>query len=66
MQPIFIKNIEKVIYIPFTKLAFMETVTISKEEYEYLKRLETIAQDELLISIKRGLEDAAKGKLRER
>ena len=44
----------------------METVTIPKEEYEYLKRLESIAQDELLISIKRGLEDAAQGKLRER
>ena len=44
----------------------METVTIPKEEYEYLKRLETIAQDELLLSIKRGLEDASKGSLRER
>ena len=44
----------------------METVTIPKEEYEYLKRLEIIAQDELLISIQRGLEDAAKGRLRER
>ncbi len=44
----------------------METVTIPKEEYEYLKRLEAIAQDELLLSIKRGLEDASKGRLRER
>tara|TARA_Y100000310_G_scaffold336067_1_gene419653 strand:+ start:932 stop:1066 length:135 start_codon:yes stop_codon:yes gene_type:complete len=44
----------------------METVTIPKEEYEYLKRLEQVAQDELHLSIKRGLEDAAKGKLRER
>ena len=44
----------------------METVTIPKEEYEYLKRLETMAQDGLLVSIKRGLEDAAKGRLRER
>ena len=44
----------------------METVTITKNEYEYLKRLEAIAQDELLLSIKRGLEDAAKGRLRER
>ena len=44
----------------------METVTISKEEYDYLKRLEAIAQDELLISIKRGLKDASEGKLRER
>ena len=44
----------------------METITIPKEEYEYLKRLETIAQDELLLSIKRGLRDAAQGKVRER
>ena len=44
----------------------METVTISKEEYDYLKRLETITQDELLLSIKRGLEDATKGRVRER
>ena len=44
----------------------METITIPKEEYEYLKGLEAIAQDELLLSIKRGLEDAAKGRLRER
>lgn len=44
----------------------METVTIPKEEYEYLKRLEAIAQDELLLSVKRGLEDAAKSRLRER
>jgi|TARA_Y100000310_G_scaffold27253_1_gene25943 hypothetical protein len=39
----------------------METVTIPKEEYERLKKLE-----ELSLSIKRGLEDAAKGRLRER
>lgn len=44
----------------------MDTVTIPKEEYEYLKRLEAIAQDELLLSVKRGFEDAAKGRLRER
>ena len=44
----------------------METATIHKEEYEYLRRLEAIAQDELLLSIKRGLEDAAHGRLRER
>ena len=44
----------------------METVTSPKEEYEYLKRLEAIAQDELLLSVKRGLEDASKGRLRER
>lgn len=44
----------------------MGTVTIPREEYEYLKRLESIAQDELLISIKRGLKDASEGRLRER
>ena len=44
----------------------MESVTIPKEEYEYLKRLEAIAQDELKASIQRGLEDAAKGRFRER
>jgi hypothetical protein len=44
----------------------METVTIPKDEYEYLKRLEQAAQEELLLSVKRGLEDAAHGKLRER
>ena len=44
----------------------METVTIPKEEYDYLKRLEQMAQEELLLSIKRGLEDAAQGKIRER
>ncbi|MFH1181336.1 MAG: hypothetical protein V1702_00080 [Candidatus Woesearchaeota archaeon] len=44
----------------------METVTISKIEYERLKRLEAVAQDELLLSVRRGLEDAAKGKLQER
>ena len=43
-----------------------ETVTISKEEYERLKRLEQVAQDELLMSITRGLEDAAEGDVRER
>jgi len=42
------------------------TVTISREEYEYLKRLEKVAQEELLLSIKRGLEDAAQGRIRER
>lgn len=44
----------------------METVTISKEEYDYLKRVEEAAQEELLLSIKRGLHDAAQGKIRER
>ncbi|MEK6943414.1 MAG: hypothetical protein AABX00_05105 [Nanoarchaeota archaeon] len=44
----------------------METITIPKDEYEYLKRLELILKDELAISIKRGLEDAAQGSLRER
>ena len=44
----------------------MEMVTISKEEYDYLKRLEEAAQEELLLSIKRGLSDAAQGKIRER
>ena len=43
-----------------------ELITIPKTEYEYLKRLESIAQDQLLLSINRGLEDAAKGRLRER
>jgi len=44
----------------------METITIPKQEYEYLKRIELVAQQELALSIRRGLEDAAKGKLRER
>ena len=44
----------------------MSTITISKEEYDYLKRLEQAAEDGLLHSIKRGLEDAAKGRIRER
>ncbi|HLC74704.1 MAG TPA: hypothetical protein VJH88_02505 [Candidatus Nanoarchaeia archaeon] len=44
----------------------METITISKEEYVHLKRMESIVQDELLVSVKRGLEDAAQGRLRER
>ena len=44
----------------------METVTISKDEYDYLKRVEQIAQDELRLSVRRGLEDAAEGKVRER
>lgn len=44
----------------------MEAITTLKEEHEYLKRLETIAQGKLLLSVKLGLEDAAKGKLRER
>lgn len=43
-----------------------ETITISKEEYEYLKRLEQAAQDQLTHSITRGLKDAAEGKIRER
>ena len=53
------------IYIPGYRVV-METVTIPKEEYDYLKRLEEAAQEQLLSSIKRGLEDAAKGRLRER
>ena len=44
----------------------MATVTIPKEEYDHLKRLELVAQEELLLSVKRGLRDAAHGKLRER
>lgn len=47
-------------------ITFMETITISKEEYDYLKRLEQVAQEELLLSIRRGLEDAAHGRVRER
>jgi len=43
-----------------------ETVCIPKEEYDYLKRLEEAAEDELLSSIKRGLKDAAEGRIRER
>lgn len=43
-----------------------EMVKIPKREYEYLKRLEQVAQDELLLSIKRGLEDAASGRIRGR
>jgi len=41
-------------------------ITTPKEEYERLKRLERVAQDELLMSITCGLEDAAKGRLRQR
>lgn len=44
----------------------METVTIPKEEYDYLKRLEEMAQEELLLNIKRGLNDAVQGRVRER
>ena len=44
----------------------MKTITIPKEEYDYLKRVEQMAQEELLLSIKRGLEDAAQGRIRER
>ena len=43
-----------------------ETVTISRDEYDYFKRLELAAQEELLLSVKRGLEDAAKGRFRKR
>lgn len=43
-----------------------ETITIPKAEYKYLKRLEQAAEDELLSSIKRGLKDAAEGRIRER
>ena len=41
----------------------MDTVTIPKDEYECL---ELIAKDELSMSIKRGLDDAANGRVRER
>ncbi len=44
----------------------VKTITIPKDEYDHLKRLEKVAQDELLASIERGLDDAAKGKLRKR
>jgi len=44
----------------------METVTISKEEYEHLKRLEKIAQEDLIRSVRRGFKDAVEGKVRER
>ncbi len=44
----------------------MEAVTKPKKEYEYLKRLELVSQDQLLMRINRGLKDAASGKLRER
>jgi len=49
-------------------LCFMatETVTIPVEEYEYLKRVESIAQEELHMSIKRGLDDALHGRVRQR
>ena len=43
-----------------------ETITISREEYEYLKRLEQAAQDELLHTVTRGLEDAARSRIRQR
>lgn len=43
-----------------------QTVTILKEEYDYLKRLEKVAQEELLLSLKRGLKDATEGRLRVR
>ena len=44
----------------------METVTIPREEYEYYKRLEQIAQEDLIHSIRRGLKDAVEGNIRER
>jgi len=47
-------------------MAEAQTITISKEDYVYFKRLEQAAQEELLHSIKRGLEDAACGRLRKR
>ena len=47
-------------------MTLTKTITISREEYDYLKRLEEAAQEELLHSIKRGLEEAAKGRLRVR
>ena len=43
-----------------------ETVTISKDEYDYLKRLELAAQEELRLSVRRGLADAAQGQFRRR
>lgn len=43
-----------------------DTVTISRDDYDYFKRLEEAAQEELLHSVKRGLEDAVKGRVRQR
>ena len=43
----------------------MEAATISKSENEYLKKVEK-TKDKLAESIKRGLDSAAKGKIRER
>lgn len=43
-----------------------ETVMISVEDFEYFKRLEQAAQDELRGSIRRGLADAAHGRIRAR
>lgn len=44
----------------------METITISVKEYQQLKKYEKIAQDDLLLSIRRGLRDAVQGRVRER
>mgnify|MGYP001569196623 CR=1 FL=1 len=38
----------------------METVTITQDEYKRLKHYEKIAQDEVLLSIRRGLQDAVR------
>jgi len=40
-----------------------ETVTISKEEYDFLKRKAAV-DDELLNKIVRGLDDAKEGRIR--
>jgi len=42
----------------------METVTISKSEYDRLKELEEV-DHELLIKIVRGLEDVKHGRIKE-
>ena len=41
----------------------METVTISKEEYESLKKKATVDED-LLLSLVRGLEDIRAGRIK--
>jgi len=43
-----------------------DTVTIPADEYNYLKRVEKVAKDSLVESIKRGLKDAAEGRITER
>jgi hypothetical protein len=45
---------------------YMETVTISREEYVHLKRLEKVAPEGLKLSVRRGLQDAVEGRVTER